>query len=590
MATPGQDPYGYPKLDIKAARALNPHTQTIRIESILGGHSPTSNFASRDQFSDSLGIDPAAFIFDQSFVGSGVGVNLYEQRPSGLLRPSDVGASTGFSLSAVVSPLWFVQEAKKGAVYMYLSSGSAYSTISDATGFTALSDGGSLSSSLGNGCEYYDNYIYFAKNTDIARYGPLNGSPSFDATYWTSTLSKAALTNTIYPLIQTNNFNLATPNHIMHRHSDGKLYIADVVGNQGTIHVISTTKTTVEGDTDNGSTANKLQFGYGLWPTAIESYGSQLVIAFFESFPATNNVNSRHGPRAKIAFWDTTSANFNSITWVEFPDQLITSIKNIDGTLYIASSASVGIGFRISEYIGGNSFRDVLLHQTGYVPFPGGMDGDTNQLIIAALSGYPTQTYSPSVISIGLGIPGTKGKIFNLGGAPSGTSKFGTAVALVSGIASRKRKQVFFGYSDHLTGMNVSTSPRNVPSDGSVDYSLITRRWLSQKYNIGVPFKITKIVIPLAVPIGTTGGILGTTTVVTPTVYMDDGSGTKYIGGTNAGLSVINNANYSGKNRIVMRPVGMVGNNNFQLEFVWTGSELCIISLPIIVEYELIPE
>lgn len=567
MATkPGQDPQGFPSLDIRAARALNPHVRTILIQSILGGMSPINNFYAVDQYSDANGIDPFLTASD-----SGGAL------PTGLLRPSNLGAIGSFDIgtnSDFTAVHWLVAEPKGGNVYVYHSSGSTFSMAQNSLAVAALSDGGSMSSSTGNGMEYYDNYIYFAKNTDIARYGPLNGSPAFDGTYWTSTLSKAALTNTSYPST-TFWTNMRYPNHYLHRHSDGKLYIADVVGNQGTLHVISTTKTTVEGDTDNGSTANKLQFGYGLWPTAIESYGSQIVVALYEG--TSNTAAPAFSGRAKLAFWDTTSQSFNTITWAEFPDPLITGLKNIDGTLYIISGNNFGFGFRISRYIGGTSFEDVYISHYRQLPFPGGIDGEQNRIVIASngTGGGPT------VYSLGIGVPGVKKGLHSLGGNGTNDSNaFGTSVLLTNGVNTQIYRQIVLGYSSGNLKSGITTSPS---SAGATDYSKYTRSWTSQIYKIGAPFKITKVRFPLA-------QTMAANMIVTPIVTTDDGAGPTYTGGTSNGLAVMNNSNYPGKRNIIMRPEGLTGDHNFQLKLQWTGSALCTLTFPITIEYELIPD
>jgi len=45
---------------------------------------------------------------------------------------------------------------------------------------------------------------------------------------------------------------------------------------------------------------------------------------------------------ALIAFWDGESLDINSMIWVEFPDSLITALKNVNGVLYIFSSHTGG--------------------------------------------------------------------------------------------------------------------------------------------------------------------------------------------------------------------------------------------------------
>lgn len=544
----GQDRGGFPTLDIKAARALNPHTRTIQIQSILGGHSALSNFAAKDQYQASIGIDPSFPLNDSAS----------DARSSGYLRPvpfHDYTTSDGAFLTSQVN--WIKAQPKlSDTLFLYCSSGSAFTYITNTT--TALSDGGSLSSSSGNGMAYYDNYMYFAKNTDIARYGPLNGSPAFDGTYWTSTLSKAALTNTSY------SFGLL--NHVMHRHSDGKLYIADIVGNQGTIHVISTTKTTVEGDTDNGSTANKLQFGYGLWPTAIESYGSQLVIGLAESMGTGTTVTP-----AKIAFWDTISQSFNTIIFDEFSDSIISGLKNVNGTLYIISSSTQG-GFRVWQYIGGSSLREVLSVPSSFLPPQGAIDGNLDRLIFGAFSSVPENNLS--VFSYGLQNPQLKKGVFNVltAEAPSSNSTLAKVSAVCLNLPGNLGLESIVAATADSGSINVRSSYGSVSYGGA---SGVTSFW-SQIFMIGQPFKITKIRVPLAQAVAAN-------MIVTPKIYFDDGTSTTT-------LTAINNTNYPGLKNIPFRPTSATGNHNFWLEFRWTGSALCVLALPITIEYELIPD
>lgn len=81
---------------------------------------------------------------------------------------------------------------------------------------------------------------------------------------------------------------------------------------------------------------------------------------------------------------------------------------------------------------------------------------------------------------------------------------------------------------------------------------------------------------------------------VTPIVRTDEGTstslGTSFTGGTSPGLAIINNTNYPSKKSAVMRPQGLTGDHNFQLELQWTGSSLLVMNLPITIEYELIPD
>lgn len=547
---------------------MEDRTRVIKIESILGGQSPTTHFGASDQFRASIGIDPGMPINDNQ--------DRLAHYPSGLLHPVAVsGVSTTFG-----SPKWIIESPKnEGTLYIYDAAGSVYTVNDVFGGFTGIGDLNDGGSAEGNGGAYYDNYIYFARDTTIARYGPLDGTAAFTDDYWVSTLGKSALTNTPYPL--DFDFSIEYPNHVMHRHSDGRLYIADVVGNQGTIHYIQTTKTTDEGDTDAGSTYSKLQVGYGLWPTAIESYGTDLVISFIELTRASGQ-RSIKGPRAKVAFWDTTSQNINKITWVEFPDQMITAMKNINGTLYIISGNQYAEGFRISRFIGGYTFEQVAFIPSGSPSFAGAVDGDSNRLMCGSWTYVPEE--SGTVFSYGLAgfnSPGIFSIVavrgFDSDNTITNPSCFVTALKYA---ASNDGTLIENG-----PVMGVSNPVRNHSimlrtTDGD-DYETAPEVFWSQIYRIGQPFKIKKIRLPLA-------QAMAANMTLTAKIYTDDGAGTTYT------LASIDNTNDPGAFNVIRRSGSsgetITGQHNFWLELRWTGSALCVVGLPITIEYELIDD
>lgn len=515
----------------------------IRIDSILGGQSQLSNLSGSDQFLSSLAIDPSV----RSSIISQAG---------GILSPV-LTSDAANTLSA--SPMWMKQNPKDANIYVYDNLGSVYTVTGNTPPVvTAIADGGSMSNGTGNGCAYYDNYMYFAKNTTIARYGPLNGTPAFDGNYWTTTLGKTALADTTYPSLQSlSGGDVVFPNHVMHRHSDGRLYIADVVGNQGTIHYISTQKTTVEGDTDNGSTYGALTFGNGLWPTAIESYGSLLVIALAES--------DQLGTIAKLAFWDTSSTNFNSIIFEELPDKIITALKNVNGVLYIISAR--GQGFRLSRYIGGYSVEQIKYFDIGFPPLPGAVDGEAGRLIFGSQTLTPEQC--GTVYSFGLKNPVFSEGLFNVFRTPSA---FATVTALTLRVTGNFHTNYPFVGWRHVT----DTAFGEITQAGGISGSSTTAPSLfwSQLFKIGSPFKITRIIIPLDT-------VLGTGNSVIPTIYMDNGTRTKT-------LTTISSANFGSNTKIIsIRPEDCAGDYNFYLELRWTGNQAIAVSLPITIEYEL---
>jgi hypothetical protein len=540
---------------------------TIRIESILGGHAPTTHFAAADQFMSSLGINPALPITDTTSTPTTL-----DFLASGLLRPVGVVNSTDTTVTDI--PYWIKTNPKEtNKYYIYGGTGSVYTMdiASVVTELGDLTDGGTAS---GNGAEYYDNYMYFARDTTIARYGPLDGTPAFTDDYWVGTLSKTALTQTTYPSHYFQS-NIRFPNHVLHRHSDGRLYIADVVGNQGYIHYIATTKTTVEGDTDNGSTYQKLAFGYGLWPIALESYGSNLVIALFEGTSGTQYNTSKM--KSKLAFWDTTSTNANQITWVEFPDELITGLKNVNGVLYITSASNRGIGFRVSRYIGGYTVEEIFYHEFGAVPLHGGLDGKAGWLVFGSATNFPET--AATVYSYNLQKSKLSNGIFSI---ERGTKTISMITSLaLQGAADFLRDMPVFGWTNGSAG----GTNNGINSRSDSGYGNTPSVWWSQIYRIGQPFKITKIRIPLAQAVSTN-------MTVTPKIYVDGpswgGAGTSY------SLAAINTTNDDSQYNIVRRSGSagevVTGQHSFWLELRWTGSELCTVGLPITIEYELLDD
>jgi hypothetical protein len=531
---------------------------TIRIESILGGHAPSTHFAAPDQFRASFAIDPSLPVDN--------GDGLFSSIASGLLRPQ--GSNAGSTTTASI--MWIIDNPKTdisaavGQSYAYASDGSTY-TVSGSGGLSALSDGGSMSNASGNGATYYDNYIYFAKDTTVARYGPLSGTPGFDGDYWVTTLGKVALGNTGYPSDPW--VGETYSNHVMHRHSDGKLYIADVVDNQGVIHVISTKKTTVEGDTDNGSTYQKLTFGYGLYPIAIESYGSDLAIALIE----THSGSQFPTARGKVAFWDTTSQNAKTITWVEYPDGLLTALRNVNGILYVFSGSGDDFGFRVVRFIGGYSYEEVAFCEMGFSPHQGAVTGKGNNVVFGSSNTVPDDQGSTACVwSLNLHRSGLGYGLFNI--ARPGHIFSNYAATGVTAIAYEEG-------NFNQVGLHVGT---DIGVDRVFQSTLEAEPiWWSQTFRIGQPFKITKIRIP------TLESASSSVKQIVPKLYFDNGAKHK----------TLQTLDYSDKRLHTIRPDGAVGETDFFLELKWSGKTTLgtpggtwTVGLPITVEYELIDD
>ena len=508
---------------------------TAKIETIFPGISPVQNFSQEGQFDSSIAIDPDMPVDDSSI------------RTSGLLRPT---AMAKFSASEVTGvPHWIVPNPKTSSTYVYANDGKVHVVTSALAMDTAIT---APSSSSGNGAEYYDNYMYFAKNTDVARYGPLNGVSSLTQSYWVTTLSKTALVDTTYPSIR----GIEIPNHPMHRHAhDNKLYFGDVVGNQGVLHYIKTSKTTVEGDTDATSTYNALDFPYGYYPTVIESYGTDVAVALIEGV----NTTIMQKP-AIVSFWDTTGSSFSKIIDVAFPDPLITAMKNVNGSLYVWSGNASG-GVRVSRFLGGYSFEEVSYSEEGVPPFQGAVDHDMNRIVWGGYTTYPEA-------SAGVLAYGSKNRKLNMGlhnifkSTSAGANGIVTAVKFLEHANNSIRRPIIGWTDDSAKGLD------------KISTTYGTSVFRSETFRIGKPWIIHRIRIPFA------QAIAANMTFVVK-LYVDELS-------SSTTLATINSTNYANSERnIVLKPFAAKGNHSFLLEFRWTGTVLLTAALPVVIEGEI---
>lgn len=531
----------------------------VKIESILGGIAKLTHFPQYGEFSDSVNIDPSISDYS-SFYSAGLRSSV------GVLYPITV-SNILTSTTITQDPMFLVNNPKTGDVYVYGGRGSIYVGYADGQDLSegAISDAGEMTgvSSTPCGSAYYDNYIYFAKDTTIARYGPLDGTHTLNGNYWAGTLGKTQLTadNNFYLPIDGNSDSY--PQHVFHVHSDGKLYFTDIVGGSGSISYIATKKTTVEGDTDNGSTYDRLRFGPGLIPTCMESYGENLVIALFESIVSPGFSNGTRGKPARIAIWDTVSEKYNIITNGEFFDEHITAMKNVNGTLYIASGSRLRNGYRISRYLGGYSFEQIAFINDGFAPYPGAIVSDSGRLLFA----------STSVYSYGLRNNLSPNALFKYN--HSGTDEGAFEVNTYSMIQYPGRENSF------MSGWSTGNNSRGIDEIGGYDTAVYgtgphTPVFKSQIFTTETVCKITKISIPLLKLLDNYGG----TSSITVKIYIDDSWYPNTIG-------TITSASYgTSTQRITLRPTNMTIDHSFYLSFEWGGTEYTPISLPIIIELE----
>lgn len=505
----------------------------IEINSILGGMAQSPLFMREGQYQTGYNIDP-----DRSVDGTVVSTS----QPAGFIWP---GAYAKISASTYTGyPLWMIPNPKDTNTYVYASDGKI-STISSSFVFADLNSGTALSASSGNGGAYYDNYIYFRKNADVARYGPLNGSASLVQNYWTSTLSLAAPTNTTYPSL---GHGPALPNGVMHRHTDNKLYFADVVGNKGYLHYISTSKTTVEGDTNNGSTYQAIDFPLGYYPTCIESYGTDLVIGLIE---ATSSGFGNRGRAAKIAFWDTTSSSFQKITDVELPDPYITALKNVNGVLYAFTGTLNSM--RILSFVGGYSYQEVD-RQPIQPPFQGAVDQALYRLYFGSGINYPS--YYPGLFALGSKFAPLQGT--HPVGVPSDADSVITSVLW----QQKDGEEPLIGWGDGTNyGIDRNTRTTYQPA-----------LFRSEQFKLGKPFRLSKFEFPL------TDAVAANFTLI-PTIYTNGGN-------SSTALRTINSTNYPNSEKKITHYQDVVGDTDFFLALAFSGTAGNGVGFPIVIEGE----
>lgn len=528
--------------------------QVLTIQSIFEGVSPSQYFSRQGNYLGGIGIDPDLPASDS--VG--------DRQTSGLLRPSGYASFDSGNVNA--NPYWILTTPKTSLVYTVLNNGRLIS-YNSALAIASETLIGTPTSGSGNGGAYYNNALYLPTNTDISMYHPLNGTATLYNSRWTGSAlgTQTALTNTTYPSIRGSG---VMPNHPMHVHTDDKLYFGDFLNGIGYIHYIKTSRTTKEGDTNNGSQYNALDLPFGFMPTDIESWGNDIVIAAIQTSDSILNQG-----KSALFFWDTSSASFYNMVWMS--DSLITALLNNNGKLYIwsgsiSTGADVSNGYRISVYLGGQTTKQIYYSETGSPPLAGAVEAIGDRITWGTFEQLPTTTgaspeYYGVVMALGSkrhDIPQGVHGIINT--KATGTAGDGIVTAL------KNVQQSSFAYPKYVVGWRDSTA-FGLDKQSTTYGTSIFR---SQMFNIGKRFKITNIRIPLAVAVAAN-------MTITPKVFLDD-----YSSSSTTGLTVINNTNYANSERTIIYTPDISGKNNFCLELRWTGTALLPILFPILIEVE----
>lgn len=514
-------------------------------ESILGGKSPLKYYSSPSEFYSSIGIDPDMPVdLGSSDIVAG-----------GMITP--VGFQKFSSTEMDGTPIAIITEPKIDKVYVITSAGHI---VSYSTTLASETSVGTVAGGNCEGAEYYNNYIYLfgtgSSHNDVSRLGPLDGTPSLTDAFWTSTLSLTALGDETYPSVA-----ISSPKHWAHAHSDNKLYFGDFIAGQGHIHAIKTTKSTAEGDTDDGSAYDALasKLPIGMRPVDIESYGTDLAILCVQTTGSTFNQG-----RAALYLWDTTSENF--YREIPIPAPLATALLNKNGELFVFCGNGNN-GISVLHYLGAYSFEAYPYFSEGTSPPPGAVDSYGNRIAFGTTHVDPTS--GPSIVSIGYKDARLPSRaVHNIGKvSSSGTTPIISAARYVQQ-ASGSVPRLIVGWKDSTPAYGLDKI--NTAATGQV---------IRKLFNIGQKFRINKIRIPLS------DSVAATTSIVTK-IYYDGNLGNP------ATLTTINNTNFPGERNIVLSPPpeSNFGHHDFFIELTFSCSVVRSIILPVYIEIELVED
>jgi hypothetical protein len=522
----------------------------FKIESILGGQSPMYHGAGEGQFNTSVAIDPEESL---------------SAKPSGHILP--VGYADFTTSVPSGAPMWLVTNPVNENIYVYGDDGEFYSYSNVFGSETSI---GTPTSGAGNGSAYYNNYIYLATPTDVSRYGPLNSSPAIVNTYWTAAatagLGLTALVNTTYP--GTNSVNY--PNHAMHVHTDNALYFCDfdststtaATRGKGLIHKIKTMYGTAgaitnDGSATDGSAYNVLDLPAGYRPFDIESYGTDLAIVASVVGSSTAIMQGE----SALFLWDTFADTF--YRQIPVPVAFLSSIKNVNGTLFLWGG-SVDRGYVLFRYVGGYELDVVWESLDGDPPFAGAVDRYGDRVVWGSnvsdpITGGVIMSHGYQNKKLGIGA------VHNIGIMDS-TQTLPTVSSLKFVQQAQATKRVIAGWRAQSNEFGISKV-----SSGATKNSVFR----SEVFTVNKKFAISDIRIPLTGPVDAN-------VTITVKIYFDDAVASKT-------LQTINNTNYPGAYSVTYKDeeieqaatTPLFGNNNFFLEFAFTGTSAIGVALPV---------
>jgi len=271
---------------------------------------------------------------------------------------------------------------------------------------------------------------------------------------------------------------------------------------------------------------DELRLEEGFIPTAITSYGTDLIIA------------ASNGEEAKLYFWDTFATSF--YREVKLPYPTVSSLLNHNGELYVFGGDEK---FSIGKYMGGESIQEIHHSDHGLLPLPGAVKSFHNKIMFGSRQTYPS----------------TNGCIWAWGTkvVPGGLHAIANVSAQVSAL--------------HQNGEDLTASSDGLYEEGTSGYN---STWRSQMFNFSQPFSIDKITIPF------TGGLGAgaTATVVKATLRYDNDRITDDEHTITLGTD---------QRTFTIYPKHQ-GTTNFCIELTWAGDTFVGVNLPIKIEYQLL--
>jgi len=407
----------------------------------------------------------------------------------------------------------------------------------------------------GNGMLIYGDYVYCATGTDIYRHGRISQTAPAFAQYWTTTLGMSALTNTTYPSTRS----VTYPNHFLHVHTDGYVYVCDYDGERGRIHRFITD---ADG-TDGTAQWNVLSLPPKMMPFSMVSFGTDLAIVC--SPDAAYASGAQRGGQGVVYLWDAVSGN-RIYRAVPVGDQMATAAVNHNGVLKVWSG-NIDAGTRLLQYMGGETFQEIARTRGGSPPFAGAVDTTDDAVLWGqAIVDYPA-AYSGALM---YGRRRSK-RASGLNGI--GLIDTTNTLPIVSAmkILSPTSKQPAIGWRTAVDGATYRglasyASAGTFKGILALPPVVVNRRFRLKRLRFGL----------------TSGVAAGTS--ITVTVYVD-GWGTSF--NATAGLSDVNATNFPNGDRVVdFRDLTVCGNTDFTVAFTFGGTANTGIVPPVTVEYE----